>query len=482
MKRSARYLLIAPWVLLAAACSPLGPDYVRPTFEMPQDWKTAGANEALQWLPAKPADEVLKSDWWTIFCEDDLNQLEARSLQASPTLQLALARLDQALAQSNQRAAGLLPSVQLGASATRTRISADRPLSSYTTANTSTIQNDFRPTLSVSYEFDWLGKVRRDVEAGRATAEQAAADQENVRLILTAQVASGYFQLRQFDEEIAVLNELIASQQKVLQLIGKRYALGVAGQFELAQQNALLYSTQAQLELLKVQRNRQENALATLSGTPATNFHLPPGKLPAALPGIPHALPSSLLERRPDIASVERAMAAANAQIGVARAAYFPSLLLTPTYGGFEANQLAKLFSAPALVWSIGLAATQTLFDGGRIGANVDLAKAGYNATLANYRQAVLSAIQESQDAIDSLREQNLAKQKQDAAVAQQNKAYRISLARYREGLDNALTLAVAQQNQLASERIRSQINGSQFMTTVGLIKALGGGWGVSSN
>jgi NodT family efflux transporter outer membrane factor (OMF) lipoprotein len=374
-------------------------------------------------------------------------------------------------------AAGLFPSVQLGAAATRTRTSAERPVASYGAVNSSTIQNDFRPALSVSYEFDWLGKVRRDIESARASAEQAGADQENVRLILTTQVAVAYFQLHQFDEEIGILTESTASQQKVLDLISKRYALGAAGQADLAQQSALLESSKAQLELLKAQRNRQENALATLSGTPAANFHLPPGRLPASLPGIPLALPSSLLERRPDIASAERAMAAANAQIGVAKAAYFPSLMLSPTYGGYEANRLAGLFSAPSLIWSIGIAATQTLFDGGRISASVDFAKAGYAGTVANYRQSVLTAIQESQDAMDTLHELALARQKQDEAVRQQNKAYRISLVRYREGLDNALTLAITQQNQLAGERVLSQIRGSQLLSSVGLIKALGGGW-----
>lgn len=475
MNRPATLLFALSCALLGAGCSPLGPDYARPIQDLPQEWKSSAA--AAEWQLAQPADEVPKRDWWTIFGDEPLNQLENLSLQGNPTLQAALARVDQALAQSNMHAAGLFPSVQLGATGTRTRSSAERPVASYGTVNSSTIQNDFRPVVNVSYELDWLGKVRRDMESARATAEQAKADQENIRLILTAQVANAYFQLHQYDEEIALLSQSIASQQKVLDLINKRYALGAAGQADQAQQSALLESSQAQLELLKAQRNRQENALATLTGTPAASFRLLPGKLPAALPSTPIALPSSLLERRPDIASAERAMVAANAQIGVAKAAYFPSLTLAPTYGGYEANRLANLFSAPSLIWSIGIAATQTLFDGGRTSAGVDFARAGYTATVASYRQSVLTAIQESQDAMDTLHELALARQKQDEAVRQQNKAYRISLARYREGLDNALTLAVTQQNQLAAERVLSQIQGNQFLSSVGLIKALGGGW-----
>ncbi len=463
--------------LLLAACSPLGPDYARPAIDMPTDWKPADGAAAIQWQAAQPADDLPKDDWWTVFGDAQLDQLEGRSLQENPSLQLALARLDQALAQSGVHAAALLPTAQLGAVGAQTRSSANRPLANYDIPNSSTIQNDFRPLLSVSYEFDWLGKIRRDVESARASAEQAGADRENVRLVLTAQVASTYFLLRQLDEEMAALAESIASQAKVLDLIGKRYAQGAAGEADLAQQRALLESSRAQQALLKAQRSRQENALATLCGMPAANFHLPPGKLPPSLPSIPLVVPSRLLERRPDIASAERAMAAANAQIGVARAAYFPSLMLSPTYGGYESNRLANLLAAPSVIWSFGLAATQTLFDGGRIAAGVDFARAAYAGTVANYRQSVLTAIQESQDAMDSLRELSVARERQDEAVGQQSKAYRISLVRYREGLDNALTLAVAQQNQLAATRILSQIEGSRFVSAVGLIKALGGGW-----
>ena len=473
--RTSSSLLLAACALLGAACAPLGPDYVRPPVELPAHWKATDAD--LRWQAATPADDLPKRNWWAAFADPELDALEARSLAASPTLAAALARLDQALAQANLHGAALTPTVQLGATAGRTRTSAERPLANYAVPNVSTVQSDYRPVLSLAYEVDWLGKVRRDIESAQASAEQAAADRENVRLVLTAQVATVYFQLRQLDEEIAILSASIAAQQKVLELMQKRYAEGASSLGDVAQQQALTASSQAQLELLKSQRSQRENMLASLSGSPAGNFHLAAGKLPLVMATIPVALPSVLLERRPDIAAAERAMAAANAQIGVARGAYFPALSLAPSYYGAESNQLQNLFSAPALIWSLGLAASQTLIDGGRSAAGVAYAKAAYAGAVASYRQAVLTAMEETEDALDSLHQLGQARLSQDEAVGQQAKAYRISLARYREGLDTALTLALVEQNQLAAQRTQSQIVGSQFVALVALVKAVGGGW-----
>ena len=477
MMRRFLALLATASLLLCAGCGRIGPDYVRPTVDLPENWKTINGADPSLWRPAQPADAGPKRDWWTLFGDDMLNELEGGCLAGNPNLAAALARLDQALAQSAGRGAALYPTVQLGASASRSRSSADRPLSAPGVPNSSIIQNDFRPVFSASYEFDWLGRIRRDIEGARASAAQADADMENVRLILTAQLASVYFQLRQQDEEIGAVSESAALQEKVLRLIMRRYQLGAAGQADVVQQTALLESTRAQLRLLSAQRNQQENALATLTGTPAARFRLPPGKLPAVAPAIPVAVPSHLLERRPDVASAERAMAAANAQIGVAKAAFFPILSLTPSYAGYESRIIPDLLSVPALTWSLGLAATQTLFDGGRIAAGVDFAKAGYALTVANYRQSVLSAIEETQNGMGNLQELNAALRSQEAAVRNQNRAYEISLRRYQEGLDNAITLATIQQNQLAAKRVQSQIYGGRFVSLVGLIKALGGGW-----
>ena len=467
------YLFLVGIPLLCAACAPIGPDYKRPTLvDMPTSWKIEAG-----WQPASPADARPKQEWWKTFDDNQLNELESNCLKNNLTLKIAVAHLDQARAQSHAHAAAILPSVALNAGASRSRISSDRPLANYNTPNSSTIQNDYKPELTVNYEVDWLGRVRRDIESAQASAEQAAADHENVRLILTAQVASTYFQLRQLDEEIGIISHTIVLQEKVLALTRLRREFGAASKSDVVLQSAQVKSTQAQIELLTNQRKQTEDTLATLIGVPASSFNLKVSLLPAKVPVIPVGLPAKLLERRPDIASTERAMAAANAQIGIAKAAYFPSMNLTPVFGGYESNGLSNLISAPSLLWSVGVQASQTLFDGGRSRAGVDFAQAGYMAALANYRQSVLVAIQESQDALETLHGLEAARQKQDEAVLNQNKAYDLTLLRYQEGLDNALTLAIVQQNQLAALRIQSQIRGSQLVSAVSLLKALGGGW-----
>ncbi|PXX41327.1 efflux transporter outer membrane subunit [Aquitalea magnusonii] len=465
--------LLTSLSLLLAACSAIGPDYQRPAQpDLPTQWKDQGT-----WQAARPADQLPKQAWWQQFGDATLNRLEQDCIAHNATLAQALARLQQAQAQAGLHAAATLPSVGVGMSASRSRISADRPLSNYNSPNSSTIQNDYKPTLSVSYEFDWLGRVRRDVESASASAEQSRADSENVRLLLTAQLASAYFQLRQLDEESTLLRQSISLQEKVLQLTRVRHQEGLDNASALATQQAALQAAQAQLSLLGNQRRQQEDLLATLSGQPAAAFSLSQGSLPAQLPAIGGGLPAQLLERRPDIAAAERAMAAANAQIGVAKAAWFPQLNLNPGYVGYESNRLGNLVSAPALIWSLGLQASQMLFDNGKTQAAVRYAEAGYQATTASYRQTVLQAIQESQDALSTLHGLSEANASQQQAVDSQRKAYELSLLRYREGLDNALTLAINQQNLLAAQRLQSQLRGSQFVWSVSLLKALGGDW-----
>lgn len=475
MKSKLACCLIA---LVCVGCSPIGPDYERPALaDMPENWKSLpGANPAL-WKEAVPADAVPKAKWWLSFDDPELNALMTKGLADNFTLQASLARLDQATAQSEARGAALFPTISAGAVGSRTLTSANRPGTTYDSVNYQTVQNDFRPIAQMSYEIDWLGKVRRDVEASRNTAEQAAADTENVKLLLSAQIASSYFLMRQYDEEIRVLTIVVGLQTKLRTIIEKRYAEGAAGRTELSQQTALTETTGAQLEILKSQRNVQENLLATLTGTPAANLKIATGRLPASMPVFPVSLPSTLLERRPDIAATERAMAAANAQIGVAKAAFFPSLLVAPAFIGSDSTGLGTLLNTPSLIWAIGLSATQTIFDAGRTSANYRFAKAGYALTLANYKQSILVAIQETQDAMSNLQQYDRARAKQDVGVQNYNKAYRTSLIRYEEGLDNAQTLALIQQTQLNALRVKWQIHGNQFLANVALIKALGGGW-----
>jgi NodT family efflux transporter outer membrane factor (OMF) lipoprotein len=474
-----RYSLASLCCFAIAACSPIGPDYVRPTVDTGSDWKSTKGADAITWNTAKPSDAAPKQDWWTIFGDQELNDLEAKCLANNPSLQASVARLDQAKAQYGVQFAAFMPTVQAGALAEGERISANRPLSSYKTPNYSTIQNNFQPYVSASYEFDWIGQIRRSVESAKATVEQAQAEKENTQLILTGQLAQAYFRLRQTDEEIRALKESIGAQEKVLTLITKRHEFGASSELDMVQQAALTESTKAQIEQLRAQRNELENLVATLAGTPASSFHLAAGNLPNALPVVPMSLPSTLLERRPDIAASERAMAAANAQIGVAKAAYFPMLTLAPTYLGYQSNSIPSLFAVPSMIWSFGLQATQTLFDGGRISSTVDYASAGYRLSVANYKQTVLNGIQDVQDALGNVQQLDSARVNQDKSVANLNRAFELSNIRYQAGLDTALTMALVQQNQLAGIRTQAQIKGSQFTSTVGLIKALGGLWEV---
>ncbi len=363
--------------------------------------------------------------------------------------------------------------------AARAKTSANRPLAAYSEPNSSTVQNDFLLGATVNYELDLFGRVRREVEGARATAQQAAADFENTRLMLIAQLAGDYFALRELDGEIEVLRRSLELQGAALGFVNARHDLGFATGLDLAQQQALLESSGAQLELLQVARAQEEHAIATLVGMPAPNFHLAPGALAMAVPLPPVGLPSDLLERRPDVAAAERAMAAANAGIGVARAAYYPSLdLLAFVPGaGWESSSLSTLFSAPSAMWAVGVSASQTLFDAGKIRANVRIAGADYTAAVAMYRQTVLSAMEEVENGITGLTSLDRAATQADASVRSAQRAFDIASDRYKGGVDTYLDVITAEQTLLGNQRQAVQIHGQQFLTAVYLIKALGGGW-----
>jgi NodT family efflux transporter outer membrane factor (OMF) lipoprotein len=456
-----------------AGCA-VGPDYHRPPAPVPTAWQPEAP-----WREAAPNDAALKGSWWSIFHDVDLDPLVERALANNQNLRVAAARLAQARDQITVAASALYPNVALSASAARTKTSANRPLAAYSSPNQSTVQNDFLLGPFVSYEPDLFGRVRREVEGARASAEQAAADFENTRLMLIAQLASDYFTLRELDAEMDVVRHSLELQKDALAFVASRHDLGFATGLDLAQQQALLQSSEAQLELLEVQRAQNEHAIATLVGTPAPDLHLAPASLPPPPPPPTVGLPSDLLQRRPDVASAERAMAAANARIGVARAAYFPTLDLMPFVPGigWETNTLSKLFDAPSRLWSFGLSASQTLFDAGKTRANVRIADADYDAAVAGYRQTVLGAIEEVENGITGLTSLGQAAVQADASVESAQRAYDIANARYKGGLDTYLDLITAQQSLLGDQRQAVQIHGQQFLTEVYLIKALGGGW-----
>ncbi|EJL92303.1 efflux transporter, outer membrane factor lipoprotein, NodT family [Herbaspirillum sp. CF444] len=453
-----------------AGCA-AGPDYRKPEVDMPVTWQLDAP-----WRQSTPSDTQVKGAWWERFGDAKLNALQQQALDGNQTLAVAAARLTQARATANSVSAGMYPQVSAGVRASRLRISGNRPLTNYNAANFATVQNDFALGVNVSYEVDLFGRVQRSVEGARASAEQAVADLENTRLLLSADLASNYFNLRELDVELDVLSRSIELQRKALELATSRHDLGATSGLDVAQQQALLDTTLTQVDVLRKARAQYEHAIATLTGTPAPNFSLPPALAPMTPPAVPIGMPSDLLERRPDIASAERAMAASNAQIGVARAAFFPSVILAPSYG-VDSRAIETLFNAPSVLWSLGVSATQTLFDGGRISANVDFAKGGYDVAVANYRRVVLTAMQEVEDGITGVSALDRAYAQAQAAIVSARRVLDIANSRYEGGVATYLDVITAQQSLLNSERQAAQLMGQRMLTSVFLIKALGGDW-----
>jgi NodT family efflux transporter outer membrane factor (OMF) lipoprotein len=330
--------------------------------------------------------------------------------------------------------------------------------------------------LAVSYEVDLAGRVRRTVEGARASAEQAAADLENTRLLLGTDLATAYFNLRAIDIELDVVARSLELQGRSLEFVRTRHDLGAASGLDVAQQQALLDTTRTQLDLLRRQRGPFEHAVATLTGTPAPSFRLAPDLRELVPPPVPLGVPSDVLERRPDVASAERAMAAANAQVGVARAAYYPSITIT-ALGGGESRLFGSLFDAPSLVWSLGASLVQPVFQGGRLDANVEFARANYDATVATYRRVVLTAMQEVEDGITGLASLERADAQARIAVETARRVLELANARYQGGATTYLDVITAQQSLLAAERLAAQLSGQRLLTSVFLIKALGGDW-----
>ena len=460
---------------LTAGCA-VGPDYHRPPTDVPPSWQPEAP-----WHEAAPGDTALKGNWWELFQDPELNPLVEKALANNQNLRVAAARLQQSQDQLTIARSALFPAVELSGSASRAKDSANRPLAAYSQPNRSTVQNDFLLGPSVNYELDLFGRVRREVEGARASAQQAEADFENTRLILMASLVSDYYSLREVDAEMAVVRRSLDLQQGALKFVSSRHDLGFATGLDLAQQEALLDSSAAQLELLQNQRDQLQHAIATLVGTPAPGFTLASSVEVRPIPALPLGLPSDLLQRRPDVASAERAMAAANARIGVARAAYFPTIDLAPGLGvpsiGWESNALASLFAAPSRLWSLGLSASQTLFDAGKTRANVRFADADYTAAVANYRQTVLTAMEEVENGITGLASLERAEIQADASVRSAQRAFDIASERYKGGVDTYLDVITAEQTLLTNQRQAVQIQGQQFTTAVFLVKALGGGW-----
>jgi len=457
-----------------AGCT-VGPNYKRPTAPVPAQWQVVAP-----FREAAPKDAVPKTSWWTVFHDDELNSLENDLLAANQSLKVAIAHLDQARASAAVQNAALFPTVGVDPAAGRQRYSGTRSTGSNIPLTGPVTQNSYALPFTVSYEVDLVGKRRRTIEAAQASYQASAADLENVRLILTAELAADYFSLRQTDTQLALYTRSVESLQKGLDLVNSRHKGGVASGLDVAQEETLLNTTRTQATLLQQQRKQFEDAIAVLVGKPAPDFHLAARELSAEPPDIDTSLPSDLLERRPDIAEAERQMAVANAQIGIAKAAYYPSLVLFGQ-GGWNSANISQLLNAESGVWAIGALASQAIFTGGARRAQVQFSQAGYDATVAGYRDTVLNSFREVQDNISGLQILDSARQSQAAAVASAGRQLDIATSRYTGGLVGYLDVVNAQQNLLSNQQEAAVIHGQRLVTSVLLVKSLGGGWDAAS-
>jgi outer membrane protein, multidrug efflux system len=453
----------------------VGPNYKRPPAPTVASWELADP-----WREGTPKDAIPKGEWWNVFHDDDLNTLEAQALTANQTLKVSLARLEQARAAAAIQVSTLFPTLSTSPSAERQRLSGNRPTNGIPIALKPATQNTFVLPFTVSYEVDLFGRRRRSIEAAEAAYQANAADLQNVRLLVTSQLGGDYFSLRELDSELGILHRTVEALQKGLDLVNSRHQGGVASGLDVAQEETLLNTTRTQAVLLERQRKQFEDAIAVLVGQPAPGFHLTAKVLNAEPPTLDTGLPSDLLERRPDIAEAERQMAAANAQIGVAKAAYYPSLNLFGQ-GGWQAADIAKLANVSSVFWALGANVGEQIFTGGARRAQMQFAQAGYDANVAGYRQAVLGAFQEVQDEITALIILIQAQQSQQQAVDAARRTLDISTSRYSGGLVSYLDVVTAQRDLLTNEQQLAIIQGERLVSSVLLIKALGGGWDASS-
>lgn len=459
-------------VLSIAGCA-VGPKYNRPAVEVPPAYKEVG-----DWKPAQPNEQNLGGAWWQIFQDQQLNALEDQINVSNQNLKAAEAQYTQARAVLRYYRADYYPSIGAGAAATRNRISNNRP-PGHLSSNGATY-NDYQIPLELSYELDVWGRVRKTVESQRDQAQASAADLATINLNLHAQLAMFYFQARSLDAQEQLLNSTVAQYEQAYQLTDSRFKGGLASEVEVQQASTQLETTRAQAIDVGVLRAQYEHAMATLVGKPASSFHLSPLPLTSPPPSIPLELPSELLERRPDIAAAERRMAAANAQIGVAKAAYYPNISLGAT-GGFESGVITTLLSGPSILWSVGASAIAPIFDAGRRRANTDQAIASYDQTVANYRETVLTGFQQVEDNLAALRILEKEADTQQRAVLASQKYLELSLTRYRGGITSYLEVTTAQSASLTDEVTAVNILGRRMTSAVLLIQALGGGWDRSS-
>jgi NodT family efflux transporter outer membrane factor (OMF) lipoprotein len=461
--------------LLFAGCT-VGPDYKRPATAVPASYKEAPDG----WKVAQPADRQNRGDWWTIFNDAQLNDLETRLNASNQTIAQFAAAYRQARAMVAEARAAYFPTVGFSASGTRQK-TASRVTNANNTqfSNFASINNDYTTSLDASWEPDLWGSVRRQVGSQRDSEQGAAADLANARLSAQGTLAQTYFALRSLDAQQKLLDDTVVAYQRTLLLTQNEYAQGTVARSDVIQAQTQLQSAQAAAVDNGIARAQDEHAIAVLVGVPPSSFSIPVAPLDATPPAIPVDMPSTILERRPDIAAAERKAAAANEQIGVAIAAFFPTLTLSAT-GGFESSLMSQLLRAPSRFWTLGPDIAATIFDGGLRSAQTEAARASYDQAAATYRQAVLSAFQDVEDNLASLRilQNEIVIQQQAVASAQQ--ALAIVNNQYKSGTVGFINVLTAQTTAFTAEQKLATIAGQRMVSAVGLIKALGGGWDTS--
>lgn len=474
---SLRRAIAVAAVLLLPACA-VGPNYRRPSVPEPPAFKEASVDPS-EWKVAQPADKGPREAWWKVFGDPGLDALEEQVSRANQNVAQAEARYRAARAAVRQARADFFPTVTGSASVTRTRSGSAR--SGSTTGANGATSSPVTTTLygvsaDASWELDVWGRVRRSVESSVASAEAAAADLENVRLSMQAELAVDWFLLHGLDAQKELLDTNVAAQERALKLTQNRHEQGVVSGVDVAQAETLLETTRTQAIDLGIARAQAEHAIAVLVGKAPADLTIPPARIGVAPPAIPVVLPSELLERRPDVAAAERRTASANALIGVAVAAYFPKLSLDAS-AGFLSSTLSKLFSAPAFVWSVGPSALATLFDAGRRRAVTEQRRAEYDEAVGAYRETVLTAFQEVEDQLVAVRILAREESQQAAAVAAAERSLKLAESRYEGGITSYLEVVTAMSVALSNERAAVDLLTRRMTASVNLVRALGGGF-----
>jgi NodT family efflux transporter outer membrane factor (OMF) lipoprotein len=470
--------------LLLTACKPVGPNYNRPAYNAPTTYKETGATSVVpppnppngNWQPANPSDGMLTGKWWEIYQDRQLNKLEERiatdNVQLKQALETYLAARDQVAVQR----ANFYPQVTAGVTPQGEKFSANAPLANKTSP---TIYADYTIQGQASWEPDFWGRIRRTVEQARAGAQASAAQAAAVDLTLQAEMATDYFALRGLDSQIKLLTDTVADLERQLDLTQRRFTGGVATQVDVAQAETQLETVRAQLVDVGVARTQFEHAIGTIANYNLSGFSIPPSPLDLELPKIPAGVPSQLLERRPDIAAAERQTAAANAQIGIAISAYYPTITLGVT-GGFQSARFGTWIQGPSSMWTLGGQAAELLFDAGQRHALTDAARHSYEAQADGYRNTVFSAFEDVEDQLAALRILEQESSVEQRAVDAARRSFDLSNNRYKGGVTSYLEVLTAEQTLLQDEVTAISIESRQFGASVSLVRALGGGWDVT--